>query len=292
MLSANAPRPGPAPDSLDRGRVDGVRVTWPRDGVALVLIDRPEQYNALDETILLALEALVDGLATDRSTRAVVVSGAGAAFCAGGDLDLIRKVSEAPRQWGEEFLGRALRPALALHRLPQPTIAAINGPVAGAGLGLALACDIRISAPTATFSAPFIHMGLVPDMGITWLLPRLVGLGTAIELLLSGRQVEAGEAQACGLVSRLCDDPLESAVALAATLAAMPPQATATTKALLRAALEGGLETAIAAEARAQASAVHGPEFGERYRDWRRVVSGDGLAPRGPAAGAEAGGTR
>jgi enoyl-CoA hydratase/carnithine racemase len=286
MPAANPSWQGPIPDPVDRSPVDGVRVTRPREGVTLLLIDRPEQYNALGETVLLGLERLIDGLATDASTRAVVVSGVGAAFCAGGDLDLIRKASEAPRQWGEEFLGRALRPALALHRLPQPTIAAINGPVAGAGLGLALACDIRIAAPTATFSAPFIHMGLVPDMGITWLLPRLVGLGTAVELLLSGRQVEAGEAQARGLVSRLCDDPLDSAVALAATFAAMPPQATATTKALLRGALDGGLEAAIAAEAREQAAAVHGPEFGERYRHWRRAVIGDGLAPPGSAAGA------
>ncbi|HEV7686919.1 MAG TPA: enoyl-CoA hydratase/isomerase family protein, partial [Acidimicrobiia bacterium] len=216
MRSPNPSRPRPTPDPVGHSPLDGVRLTRPRDGVTLLLIDRPEQYNALDETMLLGLEGLIDGLATDRSTRAVVVSGAGVAFCAGGDLDLIRKASEAPRQWGEEFLSRALRPALALHRLPQPTIAAINGPVAGAGLGLALACDIRIAAPTATFSAPFVHMGLVPDMGITWLLPRLVGFGVAVELLLSGRQVEAGEAQALGLVSRLCDDPVDSAAALAA----------------------------------------------------------------------------
>src|SRR5438552_6833813 len=112
MPTASPSRPCPRPDQVDHGPVDGIRVTRPRDGVTLLLIDRPEQYNALDETILLGLEALIDGLATDRSTRAVVVSGAGAAFCAGGDLDQIRKVSEAPRPWGEEFLGRALRPAL------------------------------------------------------------------------------------------------------------------------------------------------------------------------------------
>jgi enoyl-CoA hydratase/carnithine racemase len=269
MRSPNPSRPRPTPDP-----------------------DRPEQYNALDETMLLGLEGLIDGLATDPSTRAVVVSGAGAAFCAGGDLDLIRTVSEAPRQRGEEFLGRALRPALALHRLPQPTVAAINGPVAGAGLGLALACDIRIAAPTATFSAPFIHMGLVPDMGITWLLPRLVGFGMAVELLLAGRQVEAGEAQTRGLVSRLCVDPVDSALSLAATVAAMPPGAVATTKALLRAALECGLEAAIAAEAREQAAAVHGPEFGARYGDWRRAVTGDGWAAQGSAVGSDPGGAR
>src|SRR5256885_10651843 len=135
MPAANPSWLCPIPDPVDRNAVDGVRLTRPRDGVTLLLIDRPEQYNALDETVLLSLESLLDGLARDASTRAVVVSGVGAAFCAGGDLDLIHKVSEAP-ECGEEFLGRALRPALALHRLPQPTIAAINGPVAGAGLGL------------------------------------------------------------------------------------------------------------------------------------------------------------
>ncbi|MEW6472008.1 MAG: enoyl-CoA hydratase/isomerase family protein [Actinomycetota bacterium] len=259
-----------APDS----GVDGVRLLRPRDGVTLLLLDRPEQFNALDEAILLGLEALFDGLAGDPSTRALVLSGAGFGFCAGGDLDLIRRASEATPEWAEKFLARALRPALALHRLPQPAIAAINGPVAGAGLGLALACDIRIASPAANFSAPFVHMGLVPDMGITWLLPRAVGHEAAIEWLLAGRHVEAEEARARGLVSRLTDDPVATAVSLAATFASMPPQATQTTKALVRAAAGSGLEEAIGAEAREQARAVQASEFGERYSGWRQIVIG------------------
>jgi enoyl-CoA hydratase/carnithine racemase len=277
MTSTDRTSRGLPDDLADFSTVDGVRSLRPRDGVALLLLDRPEQYNALDEPLLLGLESLIDGLGDDPSVRAVVVSGAGAAFCAGGDLNLIRKASEAPPAWGEAFLARALRPVVALHRLPQPAIAAINGPVAGAGLGLGLACDVRIAAPTATFSAPFIHMGLVPDMGITWLLPRLVGLGTAVELLLSGRQVEAGEALARGLVTRLADDPLGSALALAATFASMPPLAAQTTKAMLRTALGSDLEGAVASEAHEQAVAVHGGEFQRGYGSWRRIVTGDDL---------------
>ena len=241
--------------------VEGIRVTRPRVGVTLITLDRPERYNALDEPIVLGLAGLFEGLAGDPETRAVVVCGAGPAFCAGGDLDLIRKVGDDSVEGGEAFLRRVLEPVVALRRLPQPTIAAVNGPVAGSGLGIALACDIRIAAPSATFSAPFIHQGLVPEMGVTWLLPRLVGLGPAIELVLSGRQVEATEAQSLGLVTRICDEPVPSALSLAATFAAMPPRAAAVTKRLLQRAMRSELETAVAAEAREQVAAVHGREF-------------------------------
>jgi len=237
--------------------VDGIRVERPRDGVTLVVIDRPDRYNAVDEPLLVGLAGLVEGLADDPATRAVVVCGAGSAFCTGGDLDLLRRVATAPVDAAEDVLRRAQRAAVTLRRLPQPTIAAINGPVAGAGLGLALACDIRIASPTATFNAPLIHMGLVPDMGVTWLLPRLVDVGVALELLLSGRQIEAGEAHSLGLVTRLSDDPVGIALAMAATFAAMPPKAVTVTKVLLHRALGRDLESAVAAEAQEQAAALH-----------------------------------
>jgi enoyl-CoA hydratase/carnithine racemase len=260
--------------TVDVAPVAGVRLDRPRDGVTLLTIDRPERYNALDESILLGLTRLVDALADDPATRVMVVCGAGPAFSAGGDLELLRKVAGASVEDGGRFLTRALQAAAALRRLPQPTIAALNGPVAGAGLGLALGCDIRIASPTATLSAPFIHMGLVPEMGLTWLLPRLVGFGVAVELLLTGRQVEAAEAQRLGLIARICEDPLGSALAMAAAFAAMPPRAVAVTKTLLQQALAGELESAIAAEAREQAAAVHGPEFGDRYGAWCAVTPG------------------
>ena len=262
------------PAVVERMTVPGIRVSQPHDGVTLVTVDRPDRFNALDEPILLGLPELLDALGEDPTTRVVVVCGAGSAFCAGGDLDVIRSVAAAPTEWTEQFLSRALRPSLALHRLPQPTIAAVNGPVAGGGLGLALACDVRVAAPTATFSAPFINMGLVPDMGVSWLLPRLVGFGTALDLLLSGRRIQADEAKAIGLVSRVCEDALGSAVELAAAFAAMPPGAAATTKAMLRGAADQDLEAAIRAEARHQSAALHGREFAERYAGWRAEVTG------------------
>lgn len=262
---------------VDRMAVTGLRVSQPLDGVTLLTIDRPERRNALDEPMLLELPELLDALGADTTTRAVVVSGAGSAFCAGGDLDVIRSAAAAPPEWTKQFLTRALRPSLSLHRLPQPTIAAINGPVAGAGLGLALACDLRVAAPAATFSTPFINMGLVPDMGLSWLLPRLVGFETALELLLSGRRMEAGEAKDVGLVSRICDDPVRLALGLAARYAAMPSGAAATTKAMLRRAMEQDLEAAILAEVHHQSAALHGPEFADRYAGWRTDVTGAGF---------------
>src|SRR5882724_6438240 len=108
------------------GAVEGVRVTRPRAGVTLVTLDRPERYNALDEPTVVGLAGLFEGLAGDPETRAVVVCGAGPAFCAGGDLDLIRKVGDDSVEGGEAFLTRVLQPVVALRRLPQPTIAAVN----------------------------------------------------------------------------------------------------------------------------------------------------------------------
>jgi len=266
--------------AVEPAPLEGVRLDRPRDGVALLTINRPERYNALDEPMLLGLAGLLDALAGDPAVRSVVVCGAGPAFCAGGDLDVLRKVAGAPVEAGEDFLTRALQAAAALRRLPQPTIAALNGPVAGAGLGLALACDIRIASPTATLSAPSVSMGLVPEMGVTWLLPRLVGFGVAVELLLSGRQVDATEAQRLGVVTRICDDPVGSALAMAAAFAAMPARAVAATKTLLQQALAGELDAAIAAEAREQAAAVHGPEFGDRYGARCTVSPADGQEDR------------
>jgi enoyl-CoA hydratase/carnithine racemase len=265
------------PAVIERMTVPGIRVSQPCDGVTLLMVERPDRFNALDEPILLGLPQLLDALGEDPTTRALVVSGAGAAFCAGGDLDVIQSVASRPSEWTEPFLTRALRLSLSLHRLPQPTIAAVNGPVAGGGLGLAFACDVRVAAPTATFSAPFIHMGLVPDMGVSWLLPRLVGFGNALEFLLSGRRIEAEEAKAMGLVSRVCDDVMATAVGLAATFAAMPAEAATITKAMLRRAMEQDLEAAIGAEARHQSDALHGTEFADRYSGWRTEVTGAGF---------------
>ena len=262
------------PALIKSGDLPGLTVGQPRSGVTLITINRPARSNALDEAILLALPDLLASLAEDDSTRAVVLSGAGACFSAGGDLDVIRSVASSPPDWTERFLEEVMRSSLALYDLPKPTIAAVNGPVAGGALGLALACDIRLASATATFSASFIHMGLLPDLGASWLLPRVMGPGPALEFLVAGRRVEAVEAQQLGLVSRLCEDPLESALDLASVMASMPPQATVATKRMLREALEVDFDAALLLEARHQTAAMNGPEFADRYGAWRTAVTG------------------
>lgn len=246
-----------------------IRIEKPSDSVALVALSRPERLNALDQELFDALPETFERLAGDRSVRAVVLTGDGRGFCAGADLDgeafSLDGVTET-----EAWMRNVQRAPVLLRRLPQPTVAAIGGPAAGGGLGLALACDVRFASERATFSAPFVHMGLVPDFGVSCLLPRVVGSAAALDMLLSSRVVEAGEALSLGLVSRVCDDVLAAALKTAETFAAMPPRAAAITKEMVYRAPELDLETAtLVEEARNQAVALHSPEFSERFAAWR-----------------------
>src|SRR4051794_10494984 len=131
-------------------------------GIVVVVLNRPERLNALDDELLAALPSALDSLARDISTRVVILTGAGAGFCAGADLTSLRAIS-ADRAAVGAWMRRGQRGCASLRRLPQPTIAAVNGAAAGAGLGLALGCDLRVGAATASFSAPFVRMGLCPD---------------------------------------------------------------------------------------------------------------------------------
>jgi enoyl-CoA hydratase/carnithine racemase len=145
----------------------------------------------------------------------------------------------------------------------------VNGPCAGGGLGLALSCDIRIAAPTATFRAPFVHMGLVPDFGCSRLLPRVVGEDVALELLLTGRRVEAEEALRLGLVTRVAGDALGAALELAGAVAATPGDAARATKALVRRAAASDHATALLElEAREQGPRIGSPDFADAMRAW------------------------
>lgn len=242
------------------------------DGVSVVTLNRPERLNALDDELFVALGETFEGLAVDPSVRVVVVTGAGRAFCAGADLVHAQQGGPpVPDLDGtvEWMRWVAHRGPLALYRLPQPTIAAVNGPAAGGGLGLALSCDLRIAAPAATFSAPFVRMGLGPDCGCSSLLPRVAGSALAIEMLLTGRRVGAEEALAAGLASRVCDDALAASLELAATIAAMPPEGPPRIKAAVRAAIGADHETVLTeVEPRLQAEGLVHPEFRARAAVW------------------------
>jgi 2-(1,2-epoxy-1,2-dihydrophenyl)acetyl-CoA isomerase len=226
------------------------------DGAAWLVLDRPDALNALN---LATKEALVAGLqaaATDAGVRAVALTGRGRAFCVGEDLRELRTAYQAGRapELGET-LERHYAPMVELLAgMPKPTVALVNGVAAGAGASLALACDLRVASSAASFKLAFSGVGLVPDAGATWNLPRLVGLSTAMRMALLDDPVRADEALALGLVSRVfpAEDFERLAAGTVAALAAGPTLAHARAKALLRGSLLAGLGAALDAEAAAQ----------------------------------------
>jgi enoyl-CoA hydratase/carnithine racemase len=234
-----------------------------RDGpVALVVLNDPERLNAMTEAMGQALSAAVDGLAGDESVRAVVLTGAGRAFSAGGDLELLERMTRAgnadrggaTRRAHEAFMGRFYRLFLRVRALPQPTLAALNGAAIGAGCCVALGCDLRLAAREAKLGLNFTRLGIHPGMAATWTLPRLVGNARAAELLYTGRLLGGEEAERIGLVNRAV--PLEAlrgeALALAREIAEAAPLAVRGTKRSLAQAT-GALDDALDQEAREQA---------------------------------------
>jgi enoyl-CoA hydratase len=209
-----------------------LRVERPADGVALLTLDNPGQRNAMSEQMTASWVAAVEALKADRTLRAVVVTGGGSAFCSGGDTSWI--VGE-PDAAVDELRTRMIafyRAWLSIRSLEVPTIAAVNGAAIGAGLCLALACDIRYAAASARLGAPFVRLGMHPGMAATWLLPDAVGPAAARDLLLTGRTVDAEEALRLGLVSRVVDDASlrDEVLATAADIAATAPIASRLTK--------------------------------------------------------------
>ncbi|MBW3664317.1 MAG: enoyl-CoA hydratase/isomerase family protein [Actinobacteria bacterium] len=203
-----------------------VTVTRPTRGIAQLTLDRPDRLNALSHELVGDLHTALDVLATDRDCRAIVLTGAGRGFCAGFDLI---DAGTPPHAEGLDRVsyGMVEQQHIAtlithLRRLPQPVIAAVNGPAAGGGLALALGSDIRIASPSATFTVANVKVGLSGcDIGISYLLPRAIGSTRAFEMMLTGRTVDADEADRVGLVSRVVasDALLPHALELATTIA-------------------------------------------------------------------------
>jgi enoyl-CoA hydratase/carnithine racemase len=177
--------------------------------VTVVTLNRPEARNAVDDATRVALRGALDTIAADRSVAVMILTGAGVAFCAGGDIKAMKHRLAGPA--GEVAVTGWLRQhgtaALTggLHRLPQITIAAVNGPASGLGFDLALACDFIVADPSAWFAASFVHRGLVPDGGSMYHLPRRIGLAPAKDLVFSGRRVAAADAVGMGLVDQLAE---------------------------------------------------------------------------------------
>ena len=221
-------------------------------GIATITLDRPDALNALDAALKRELLAAFRAAGRDREVRVVVLTGAGRAFCAGQDLRETTGPDVAPLS---SVLRDAYHPLiLAMRRLDKPIVGAVNGVAAGAGVSLALACDLRLAADAASFVLAFGRVGLVPDSGSTWFLPRLVGPARAAELALLGEPLTAVDAERWGLVNRVVPaaDLAEAARAVAARLAGAAPRALALTKRALDRSFETDLEAQLELEAALQ----------------------------------------
>jgi enoyl-CoA hydratase len=241
-------------DPAPSGRLDHLRLERPADGVARLVLDNPDQRNAMSDPMTASWVRAVDELATDRSVRVVVVTGAGSAFCSGGDTGWIASEPGAEVDHLRHRMMAFYRAWLSIRKLEVPTIAAVNGPAIGAGLCLALACDIRYAAAGARLGAPFVKLGMNPGMGATYLLPDVVGEANARELLLTGRTVDAEEARQLGLVSRVFETGsfAEEVAQVASQIAATAPIPSRYVKVALRDGGHQDLESCVQWEALAQ----------------------------------------
>lgn len=230
-----------------------------QDAVATFTLNRPDVFNAFNDAMTADLLAALKSAEKNESVRAVVITGAGNAFCSGQDLkDLKEKYVDGFVPVLGERLRTGYNPViLKMRRMEKPIIAAVNGVAAGAGCSLALAADIRILAEGASLIEVFINVGLIPDSGSTYFLPRLVGLGKAFELCATGQKITAAEALQLGLANKVVpdDDLMPEADALARRLASLPTRAIGLTKRLLNQTFHHTLEQQLEAEAFLQETA-------------------------------------
>ena len=235
--------------------------------VRVLTLNRPAQLNSFTAAMHAELLPALQAAADDSAVRAVLITGAGRGFCAGQDLN---DAGMAAGNGGAPDVGavieRLYKPlALRIRTMPVPVIAAVNGVAAGAGANFALGCDLVIAARSASFIQAFSKIGLIPDCGGTWLLPRLVGRANAFGLAMTGDKLPAEEAKAMGLIWQVVDDAdlMDSALALANKLAAMPVKALADTRRALDDALELDYSGALDLEARMQRELGRGHDFAE-----------------------------
>jgi enoyl-CoA hydratase/carnithine racemase len=255
-----------------------LELAYPRPDVAVVTLNRPEKLNALNYELVEDLHATLDTLRANNDCRVVVLTGAGRGFCSGLDLtdpnpERTGQGTEFPRsgmRWQERIADLTAR----IHRLRQPVIAAVNGPAYGGGMGIALACDIRLAAESARFCTQFIKLGLGGcDIGVSYTLPRIVGAGSAFDLILTARAVDAEEALKLGMVSRVTPDDavLAEALAIAETLCSYGKFGVESTKQVLWANLDAGsLEAALHLENRSQILASAGGVMSDATEAFRR----------------------
>lgn len=237
--------------------------------IATLTLNRPEQRNAFTDTMITEwAEALHEARRDDR-VRVVVVTGAGQAFCAGGDLNSIMKWQDADPITRKNHLWKGVyRVPFALEELDKPVIAAVNGAAVGAGCDMALMCDMRIASDKAVFAETYLLVGLVPGDGGAYYLPRLVGIAKACEMLFTGERITAEEALRIGLVNRVVphDELMPRTYELAEKIAKLPPVTVQLTKRLLYQGLEGNLRTSLDLASSFMAHILPSPEAREAVR--------------------------
>lgn len=221
-----------------------LRIETSSGGVRTITLDRPDRLNAVDPALAAALPVAIDAAASDDAVRVVVITGAGRGFCSGLDLSEPPRLPDRTRVERLDPYAWVGRWVLSTIRCEKPVIAAVNGAAAGAGFGLALAADVRLVAAGARLTAGYVRRGLSPDAGVSWLLPRLIGVSRAAEIVLSGRDLDADEAVRIGLAAASYPDAdfAQRVADYAARLAAGPPLAHALTKRLLLGSLDTPLE--------------------------------------------------
>ncbi len=224
------------------------------EGVALVTLNRPESLNALNAQLGADLGAALRAVSSDTSVRAIVLAGAGRGFCAGGDLKEMAAGLANPRASSSALVDilRNFHDVVSfMQNIDKPVIAAVHGPAVGAGMSIALACDLRVASEDATFSQAFVRIGLSPDGGSTWLLPRLIGPSRAAQLMMTGETLGARRAYEWGLLNQVVSngEHLTRALELANQLAALSPHAMASIKRLMRSSERRSFHEQLEAEA-------------------------------------------
>ncbi|MEO1085310.1 MAG: enoyl-CoA hydratase family protein [Acidobacteriota bacterium] len=241
-------------------------------GVATLTLDRPERYNALTFEVYDELKTAFDQLDTEPGVRAIVITGAGKAFCSGGDVeDIIGELFGRDFQGLLDFTRRTGALILSMLRCRRPIVGALNGLVAGAGAVIAAACDLRVASEDAKIAYLFTKVGLSgADMGASWLLPRIVGHGRATELLMLGDFIDAQTAERWGLYNKVVakDSVVDEARGVALKLARGPSFGLEVTKKMLQREASMDVESALAAEVEIQAACMEDPNFRESYDAW------------------------
>ncbi len=240
---------------------ESVKIT--RDAeVALVMLNRPQAFNAIDRDLVAALAAQLSTLAVDPEVRAVVISGAGRAFCAGGDLKYFLDSPFGPARTIHEVAGTFHQAVIEIRRMDKPVIAAINGVAAGGGFSLALACDFRVMAESATLKQAYTSAGLSLDGGGSFTLPRLVGLARALEIVAFDRPISAEKALSWGLATRIVPDAeiLKEALSMAHELAKRSLHSFGWAKRLLTDSFNSAFETHLERERRGLAACAAHPD--------------------------------